>query len=143
VIIVCDLLILVLVLWFFDWKFEKTGADALYIASSNGHLEVVKYLMLKGANVNHDDKVCCCSFVWLLFVVYLSFCCFYCGYWYLLMLLILFFCSCSCVLILWLKIWKDWCWCTLHCKWERTFGSCKIFGVERSQCESWRKGLLL
>ena len=35
---------------------ENTGASALYIASENGHIEVVRELIAKGAQSRHARK---------------------------------------------------------------------------------------
>jgi ankyrin repeat protein len=40
-----------------DVNFENAnGANALIAASSNGHLELVRYLIRAGANVNHQES---------------------------------------------------------------------------------------
>lgn len=35
----------------------KDGATPLFVASQNGHLPLVRFLIAKGANVNHKRKV--------------------------------------------------------------------------------------
>ncbi|KAF0717090.1 Aste57867_2499 [Aphanomyces stellatus] len=40
---------------YIDWQ-DKDGWTPLYIASWNGHMDVVKLLLTKGANVNHAEK---------------------------------------------------------------------------------------
>ena len=39
----------------------QDGNSPLYIATSNAHLEVVKALLVAGADANQGDKVCICS----------------------------------------------------------------------------------
>jgi ankyrin repeat protein len=38
--------------WVFTSISEKHGYSSLYLASENGHLEVVRFLVEKGANIN-------------------------------------------------------------------------------------------
>lgn len=46
------------VLHILNWKinsFDYDGRSALGIASSEGHLDAVKYLVVHGADINHRD----------------------------------------------------------------------------------------
>ena len=46
----------------------QDGQTALYVASRNGHDQLVKELLRKGANVNHQEKVS--ILMWCMFLQY-------------------------------------------------------------------------
>ena len=61
--------------FYFKNLFFKDGATPLFVASQNGHINIVKYLLSKGAQVNQQRIVSktCYSMALLFFLTYLPF----------------------------------------------------------------------